>query len=147
MKKIILLLSIFTITFSSCTKEEIDHRDKYLGTWNTEQTGSATLYQNGQSIGTIPYNESSTNEVTKSGISDIVIGGENFTVDESGKILNKFKDFSETKDGINLVATEIYTGTATENLIVLNVSVTGSWSSSNGAAGNMSGNNTITLTR
>ena len=60
-------LTFFSLTSCSNDDEASDPRDQYVGTWNTTTTGSLTLFQNGQSVGTVPLNESRTVTVSKSG--------------------------------------------------------------------------------
>jgi len=56
-----MLVGLTFFSLMSCTNDDDsvqDPRDQYVGSWNAAATGSLTLSQNYQSIGTAPLNES-----------------------------------------------------------------------------------------
>lgn len=137
---------VLLIIISSCKKEDTDVRDQYLGTWQYKQTGSLTLFQNGQSIGTIPIDENGTMDISKSGENDLLIGERIFTLN-GNKLTSDPESITKTNNGVNIVGTAVYSGQLGSNIITINSTVTGSWSNSNGATGNLSGTEVYTLTR
>lgn len=153
MKKIkfltLLLVGLSFISLSSCSNDEDgiqDARDQYVGTWLSTSSGSLTLYQNGQSIGTVPVNESATVTITKSGSNALLIDGTTYIVNGSNLSSNP-KSQIDNSNGVNIVGTEVSNGTLGSNIITFNNSITGTWNAVNGDSGNLSGSLIITLTR
>ena len=144
--KLFALLTVFVgLLATGCSKEETDPRDQYVGTWQSTQTGSLIMYYDGQPIVTMPINETSSIVISKSGQNNLNIGGQIFTLN-GNQLTASPESMNITEDGMNLVGTAIYSGQASPNLIVINSTITGSWSGA-GAAGNMSGSTTWTLTK
>lgn len=145
----LVIIGLSIISLTSCNKDDDtmeDIRNQYVGTWNYIQSGSLTLYQNGQSIGTVPINENGSMSITKSGENDLIINGQRFTV--SGTHLSSDPEsITETTNGVNIVATSNSNGTLGSNIITINSSITGTWNNSNGDSGNLSGSMTTTLTK
>jgi hypothetical protein len=153
MKKIkfltLMLVGLLVVSLSSCSSDDgatQDPRDQYVGTWSFNETGSVTLFQNGQSIGTGPINESGTVVISKSGENALSIRGTNFIVNGTNLSSNP-ENFSDTTDGINIVGTATYSGTLGSNLITINNSIVGTWNTSGNLSGNLSGTSVTTLTR
>ncbi len=146
-KLIISLLLFSTLTvLTACQKDEADPRDQYLGTWQYTQTGSLTLYYAGESIGTAPLSDNGSTEITKSGENDLLIDGQLYTVN-GNKLTANPESINMTDEGVNMVGTALFTGQLSSNLIVINSTITGSWSESGGTSGNFSGTVVITLTK
>jgi hypothetical protein len=146
----LLLVGVSFFSLQSCSKDDVpqvaqDPRDQYVGTWNSISSGSLTLFQNGQSIGTIPVNENGPITISKSGSNSLIIGGKTYTVNGSN-LTSPPTPFTENANGVVIVATENSNGTLGSN-IIFNNTVTGTWNSTNGASGNLSGSYVITLTR
>ena len=139
-------------TMTSCKKEEeepaptVDVRDQYVGTWNYKEIGSITLYQAGSSIGTVPIDESGTADISKSGENGLMIDGKLFFVN-GNNLSSDPESITETDNGVVIVGTATYSGKLSSNIITINSSITGTWSNSNGANGNLSGTSVNTLTK
>ncbi len=144
MKNYPLLLIVLLSTLFSCKKA--DFRDDYVGEWNYQNIGSITLYQNGASIGTAPVSDNGTFNVEKSGDKDFLIGGKLF-VTNGNKLSSNPMATNETNNGVNMVGTMLSDGQFSIDLIVIENNITGSWSNTNGAAGNYAGATTLTLKR
>lgn len=145
----LLLVGLTFISLSSCSKDESgsqDVRDQYVGNWNSVSSGSLTLYQNGQSVATVPINETKTVAITKSGSNALVIDGTTYFVTGNYLTTNPLP-VNENTNGFNIVGTEVRDGTLGSNLISLNDAITGTWNSTSGASGNLSGSVIITLTK
>jgi hypothetical protein len=142
------LVGLSFISLSSCSNddESQDIRDQYVGTWNYNALGSATLFQNGQSVGTVPLNETGTVSISKSGSSALIIDGKTYIVNGNNLSSNP-TPITQTSDGVSIVGTELSDGTLGSNIIVLNSSLTGTWNTASGASGNLSGSGITTLTR
>ncbi|RTL14376.1 MAG: hypothetical protein EKK56_01325 [Flavobacteriaceae bacterium] len=139
-------LTFFSLTSCSNDDEATDPRDQYVGTWNATTTGSLTLFQNGQSVGTAPLNETRTISISKSGSNALIIDGKTYTVN-GNNLSSTPTPLTETSNGITIVATENSSGTLGSNIINFNNTITGTWNATNGASGNLSGNAVTTLTR
>ena len=149
MKKLLLFIAVVTLGLAtSCSKDDdnIDPRDKYVGTWQSSTIGSLTLYQHGQSIGTVPIDETGTSNISKSGENSLNIGGIIFTVNGNSLTANP-ESITQTQDGVNIVGTVIYSGQLSPEIITINSDITGSWSNNQGASGNLSGTIIILLTK
>ena len=139
-------------TMTSCKKEEeepaptVDVRDQYVGTWNYKEIGSITLYQAGSSIGTVPIDESGAADISKSGENGLMIDGKLFFVN-GNNLSSDPESITETDNGVVIVGTATYSGKLSSNIITINSSITGTWSNSNGANGNLSGTAVNTLTK
>jgi hypothetical protein len=136
-------------SLSSCSKDEDgnqDARDQYVGTWNSVSSGSLTLYQNGQSVGTVPINETNTVAISKSGSNALIIDGTSYIVNGTNLSSNP-TPVTQTSSGINIVGTEVSDGTLGSSIISLNNAITGTWNATSGASGNLSGSVITTLTR
>ncbi len=57
------------------------------------------------------------------------------------------ESITETDNGVVIVGTATYSGKLSSNIITINSSITGTWSNSNGANGNLSGTSVNTLTK
>lgn len=153
MKKIkfltLLLVGLSFISLSSCSNDEAvnqDARDQYVGTWSYRSSGSLTLFQNGQSVGTVPINENKTVAISKSGSNALLIDGTSYIVNGNNLGSNP-TPVTETSSGVNIVGTAVSNGTLGSNIITLNDAITGTWNATNGASGNLSGTVIITLSR
>jgi hypothetical protein len=145
----LLLVSLSFISLSSCSNDENevqDARDQYVGTWNSISSGSLTLFQNGQSIGTVPVNQTNTVSISKSGSNALLINETTYIVNGTNLSSNP-QPLTQTSNGVNIVGTTVSNGTLGSNIITLNGAVTGTWNNSNGASGNLSGSVISTLTR
>ena len=144
----LLLVSLSFITLSSCSTGDgiQDVRDQYVGTWNSISSGSVTLFQNGQSVGIVPINETNTVSISKSGSNALLINETTYIVNGTNLSSNP-QPLTETSNGVNIVGTTVSNGTLGSNIITLNGAVTGTWNNSNGASGNLSGSVISTLTR
>jgi hypothetical protein len=145
----LMLVGLTFISLSSCSNDgdgNQDARDKYVGSWNSISSGSLTLFQNGQSIGTVPINETNTVSISKSGNNALLINGTTYTVNGTN-LSSDPQPLTETSNGFNIVGTTVSNGTLGSNIITLNGAVTGTWNNSNGASGNLSGSVISTLTR
>ena len=146
MKKVTYLLFLLPLIFISCSKNEVDTRDDYVGTWNESSVGSMSLLLNGSIVSTTPLSDSQTGiEITKSGTNQLVIDGLPVTVSGS-KLIIESNTQTETQDGITMTVTSKYSGTASKNVIVVNENYTGSWSMT-GMSGTISGSSVYTFTR
>ena len=144
-----LMLGLLFVSLSGltgCKKNDIDPRDQYVGTWQYKEIGSLTLYYAGESIGTVPIDETGTANVSKSGENGLMIDGKLFTVNDN-KLSSDPESVTETDNGVNIVGTATYSGQLGSNIITINSSITGTWSNSNGATGNFSGTTVRTLTK
>jgi hypothetical protein len=139
-------LTLFTLTSCSKDEEEKDLRDNYVGTWNATTTGNLTFYQNGQSVGTAPLNQSNSVVISKSGSNILIIDGKSYTVN-GNSLTSSPNPINENSNGISIVGTDNSNGTLGTNIINLNHTITGTWNNTNGASGNLSGNAVTTLTR
>lgn len=145
----LLLVGLTFISLSSCSNDgdgSQDARDQYVGTWYSISSGSLTFFQNGQSIGTAPINETNTVSISKSGSNALLINETIYTVNGTNLSSNP-KPLTQTSNGVNIVGTTVSNGTLGSNIITLNGAVTGTWNNSNGASGNLSGAVISTLTR
>ena len=144
----LLLVSLSLISLSSCSTDDgsQDIRDQYVGTWSSVSSGSLTLFQNGQSIGTVPINETNTVSISKSGSNALIIDGKNYIVNGTNLSSNP-TPVTQTSSGINIVGTEVSYGTLGSSIISLNNAITGTWNETSGASGNLSGSVITTLTR
>lgn len=146
----LLLVGVSFFSLQSCSKDDDpqvaqDPRDQYVGTWSKISTGSLTLFQNGQSVGTVPINDNGPVTISKSGSNSLIIDGKTYTVSGSN-LTSSPTPVTENANGVVIIATENSNGTLGSN-IILNNSVTGTWNNSNGASGNLSGSYATTLTR
>lgn len=146
----LLLVGVSFFSLQSCSKDDDpqvaqDPRDQYVGTWSKVSTGSLTLFQNGQSVGTVPINENGLITISKSGSNSLIIDGKTYTVSGSN-LTSPPTPVTENANGVVIVATENSNGTLGSN-IILNNTATGTWNNSNGASGNLSGSYVTTLTR
>lgn len=146
----LLLVGVSFFSLQSCSKDDDpqvaqDPRDQYVGTWNSVSTGSLTLFQNGQSVGTQPLNDSGPVTISKSGSNSLIIDGKTYTVSGSN-LTSPPTPVTENANGVVIIATDNTNGTLGTN-IILNSTITGTWNNSNGASGNLSGNAVTTLTR
>ncbi len=145
----LMLVGLTFISLSSCSNDgdgNQDARDKYVGSWNSISSGSLTLFQNGQSIGTVPINETNTVSISKSGNNALLINGTTYTVNGTNLSSNP-QPLTETSNGVNIVGTTVSNGTLGSNIIILNGAVTGTWNETTGGSGNLSGSVISTLTR
>ena len=144
----LLLVSLSLISLSSCSTDDgsQDIRDQYVGTWSSVSSGSLTLFQNGQSIGTVPINETNTVSISKSGSNALIIDGTSYIVNGTNLSSNP-TPVTQTSSGINIVGTEVSDGTLGSSIISLNNAITGTWNATSGASGNLSGSVITTLTR
>lgn len=140
----VLFLSLAGVT--SCKKDNVDVRDQYVGTWQYKQTGSLTLFQNGQSIGTVPIDEKGTSYISKSGKSDLLIDQQVFSLNGT-KLTSDPESITQTGSGVNMVGTAVYSGQLGSSILTINSSITGTWSNNNGGAGNFSGTIVQTMTK
>jgi len=146
MKKVTYLLFLLPLIFISCSKNEVDTRDDYVGTWNESSVGSMSLLLNGSIVSTTPLSDSQTGiEITKSGTNQLVIDGLPVTVSGS-KLIIESNTQTETQDGITMTVTSKYSGTVSKNVIVVNENYTGSWSMTD-MSGTISGSSVYTFTR
>jgi hypothetical protein len=145
---ILIALGFVFLSLISCSKDEDnqDARDQYVGTWNAVTTGSITLYQNGQSISTVPLNESRTYAISKSGSNALLIDGKSYIVNGNNLSTNPTVE-TESSNGVTIIATVISNGTLGSNIINFNETITGTWNATNGASGNLSGNAVTVLTK
>jgi hypothetical protein len=153
MKKIKFLTLLFVgLTFmalTSCNKNYDgikDARDQYVGTWNTVSSRSLTLFQNGQSVGTVPINKTTAFTITKSGSNALIIDGTTYILNGNNLSSNP-TPVNENSDGVNIVDTALSSGTLSSNIISLNDAITGTWNATSGASGNLSGTVITTLTK
>ena len=144
----LLLVSLSLISLSSCSTDDgsQDIRDQYVGTWSSVSSGSLTLFQNGQSIGTVPINETNTVSISKSGSNALLINETTYIVNGTNLSSNP-TPVTQTSSGINIVGTEVSYGTLGSSIISLNNAITGTWNATSGASGNLSGAVITTLTR
>ena len=97
-------LTLFTLTSCSKDEEEKDLRDNYVGTWNATTTGSLTFYQNGQSVGTAPLNQSNSVVISKSGSNILIIDGKSYTV-IGNSLTSSPNPINDNFNGISIVGT------------------------------------------
>jgi hypothetical protein len=145
----LLLVGLSFISLSSCSKDDAvaqDARDQYVGNWSSTSTGSLTLFQNGQSVGTVPVNETKTVTISKSGSNALLIDGTSYIVNGNSLSANP-TPVIENSSGVSIVGTEVNNGTLGSNVIILNSSITGTWNTINGASGNLSGSVITNMTR
>jgi hypothetical protein len=145
----LLLVGLIFISLSSCSNDEDgnqDARDQYVGTWNSNSSGSLTLYQNGQSVGTVPINETKTIAISKSGSNALLIDGKTYIVNGNNLSSNPIP-VNQNSNGLNIVGTEVSDGTLGSSIISLNNAITGTWNATTGDSGNLSGSVITTLTR
>jgi hypothetical protein len=145
----LILVGLTFFSLMSCSNDDDsvqDLRDQYVGTWNATTTGSLTLFQNGQSVGTAPVNESRTVSISKSGSSALLIDGKTYTVN-GNSLSTTPTPLTETSNGVTIVATVNTSGTLGSNIINFNDTITGTWNATSGDSGNLSGNAVTTLTR
>ena len=143
--KISLLITTLT-TLNACDKEEIDSRDQYVGTWNYEQSGNYTFFQNGQGIGTIPTEENGVMVISKSGGNSLIIGEQKYIVNGS-TLSSEPENITGTDNEVNFVGTTTNSGSLCINTITINSSTSGTWTSTNNATGTLSGSTTTILSK
>ena len=143
---LVLVIALFAMSCSNDENSIQDARDQYLGTWNSISSGSLTLFQNGQSVGTVPINETNTVSISKSGNNTLLIDGTSHIVNGNNLTSNP-TPVTENSNGVNIVGTEVNSGTLGSNIITLNKAITGTWNATTGDSGNLSGGVIITLTR
>lgn len=146
----LLLVGVSFFSLLSCSKDDDtqvvqDVRDQYVGTWNFTSTGSLTLFQSGQSIGTVPINESGTLTVSKSGSNALLIDGKTYIVN-GNNLTSTPTPITDNSNGFAIIATENSNGTLGTN-IIFNNTINGTWNNTSGASGNLSGSYVTTLTR
>lgn len=140
---------IIILSLTSCSKDDdtvVDTRDHYVGMWDFNQTGSLTLYHNGSPVGTVPINETGTINIKKSGENGLTVGDRLYFVNGSN-LSTDAKSYTLNDEGVVVVGTETSSGNLGSNLVTINSSITGTWSNSHGANGNLSGSYTIVLTK
>lgn len=145
----LMLVGLSFITLLSCSKEEVgiqDTRDQYVGNWSSTSSGSLTLYQNGQSVGTVPINKTAAVTITKSGSNALLIDGTSYIVNGNNLSSNPAPE-NQNSNGVNIVGTSVSNGTLGSNIIILNDAITGTWNATTGASGNLSGTVITTLTK
>lgn len=140
------LLFLSTIISCSDDDEDIDEREQYVGSWNVNEVGSITLFQNGSSIGTVPIDTTFSISITKSGDNGLNMDGTVYFIN-GNSLSTDPESITETSDGINIVGTQTSSGTLSTDVITLRNDITGTWSASSGDNGNLSGSSTATLTR
>jgi hypothetical protein len=152
MKKIKFLSLLFVglsfFLLQSCSKDDDtaqDPRDQYVGSWKAVSLGNLTFFENGQSVATVPVNDTETVTISKSGSNILIIDGVNFIVNGNNLSTNQ-TPFTENINGFALVGTVNTSGTLGTNIITLDSSLTATWNNASGS-GNMSGNLISTLTK
>lgn len=147
MKKIFYLFILIPFLFSSCTKEDIDVRNNYIGSnWDATINGSLIMYYNGSILTTTPLNYTDSNvEISKNGEDELIIDGETAYVSGS-RITFDPVTHTETNDGITMQITENKTGKLGDNIITVNSDISGNWNY-NGESGILSGSYTVTFSR
>lgn|SRR5690554_2640723 len=150
MRKLFLFIAVVTLGFTtSCSSDDdnnTDPRDKYVGTWQSKNIGSLTIYHNGESIGTAPIDETGTMVISKAGENNLNIEGKIFTLN-GNSLTTSPESFTQTQDGVNMVGTAVYSGQTGSEIITINSDITGTWSHTNGNTGNFSGTAVWTLTK
>jgi len=131
------MLFISLANLSSCKKEEVDNRDKYVGNWEYKTTGRIPIYHGGI-LTTIPIDEKGTIEVTKSGNNALKIGDKVYTINDEN-LSGDTENITKTYKGINIVGTYTYSGKLGFRMIILTSSITGTWSDTNGESGTLDG--------
>jgi hypothetical protein len=146
----LMLVGLIFLSLTSCSSDDDsiqDPRDQYVGNWNAVATGSVTLFQNGESLGTVPYNPApGIVSISKSGDNFLLIDGKTYLVNGNNLSSNP-TPITENSNGIVIIATENSSGVLGSNIININNSITGTWNDFTGDSGNLSGNIVITLTR
>lgn len=144
--KVIFISFLFVnlLSLTSCSDDDIDIRDQYVGTWKYNSNGSFTIYHNGESS-TSPINDSGTRTISKSGKSHLMIGDKLYLVNDS-RLSSDPESFSETNYGVSLVGTITEKGILGDGVITINGSITGTWNG-NGASGNFSSSMRAILTK
>lgn len=145
MKKLTYLLLLSVFIFQGCKKEDVDVRDAYVGTWNYVTTGSMSLLYSGNTIYTIPTIKSGTMTLSKSGESDISLGGKIAQINSS-KLTFDPETETTNSGSYTLQVTTNYTGTITDKLISITAKYSGTWTG-NGSTGIISGSTNYTYTK
>jgi len=142
-------LFLFSIVaLQACKDENIDPRDKFVGTWHTSAVGSLSYVLNGAVIATYPENFENTEELTKYGTEQISFGG---TVAIYTGSAFKFSNETQsvTANGITTNITRSISGQYANDKIILTVIYTGTFTSQSapGTIGTLTGNQVITYTK
>ena len=133
------LFFLFTVLFTSCEKEH----DKFIGEWQSIEVGTVTTYYNGSVMGIEPINEKGKTKVKKSKKKDLSIDGVHFIYDK-GKLTAEPKEFEISKNGVTLIGTETCSGQMSNDEIIINKTIEGTWNN-NGVLGRYSSKKVLTL--
>lgn len=135
--KLLIIVSLLIILISSCTKEEVDDRDKFVGTWK----GTYNMTVSALDINT---SESSTQIVTKGTVNPNQIifseNGQTTTANVNGNAYN-YDEYTETENiegetvsikitGNGSINGNVLTESGTIKVYLMGQVFTGSWSSS-----------------
>lgn len=145
-----MLITFLTPTLLSCSDDDEineDIRDQYVGTWNVETTGELTFIFLGENIGSLPLDNNSTVEITKSGENDLMLGDDKYSVVGTNISSEIISSNLTTNEGLDLFLDTEYNGILGSNRITINGLVTGTWNDSEGFSGNLSGSATSILTK
>lgn len=144
MKKVLFLLSVVLIAFSSCT--EVDLRDDLVGSWSYSSKGSISMTMNGEEAFNSPLDATGTVTVTKVGEDQIKIDDLIATVDGS-KLIFEPEIQTESEEGMTSTSTVTRTGTISGKTMTITETHTGTWDMAGIMSGELSGTATHTLTK
>jgi hypothetical protein len=143
MKKGFLLLLFLPFMFSSCSKNAVDLRDDYVGSWSSNGVGSMSLTYNGSVIANMPTDTTGTVMLTKVGTDQLSFDGMTATL-QGSKLIIPTKTQTQISDGMTMQETQTYTASATKGLITVIADTSGNWSTPDGTKGTISGSITYT---
>ena len=146
MKKLMYLLLLSVCIFQGCKKDDVDLRDKFVGVWNVNATGSLTYLQGTTVIGTSPQNSTSTEEIKKVGANQLDFGGTTAIYDGTSFIFSP-ETTTQTANGVTINIKRTLTGTPQGNEIIVKIVYSGTWSNANGATGTLQGDQLVTYTK
>ncbi len=151
MKKIFIILTL-TALFISCDKgnkteetKKTDIRDKYVGTYDYKMTGTIYASYAGEIIATIPLNETGTDNISKSGETELIVMSLNMTLSGT-KLLPITMPFTNNENGVSMVGSIIHSGNVSNNLITITSEYSGTVTTS-GISGTVNGSTTTILTK
>ena len=144
MKKVLFLLSVVLIAFSSCT--EVDLRDDLVGSWSYSSKGNISMTMGGEVASDLPIDATGTATVTKVGEDQIKIDDLIATVDGS-KLIFEPEIQTESEEGMTSTSTVTRTGTISGKTMTITETHTGTWDMAGMMSGALSGTATHTFTK
>ena len=144
MKKVFYLVLCLSLVLVSCSKDDVDPRDAYVGSWTANVTGSMNFSFSGATT-TFPTVGTANATVAKVGTDKLDIGGLEATLSGSKLIIDPTTE-TETANGVTSQLTSTYSGTASGGLMVITIKYSGTATSGTNT-GVISGTTVNTFTK